>query len=222
VRTEARFPGVEHGAGQYESFYIKATRPGGGQALWIRHTVHKRPGEDANAAVWVTLFDADAAGPQATKVTVPATELSVPTGAYLKVDGATLEPGRAHGRVASPALDAEWDLRFTDRAETFFHLPYQRLYSASLPRTKFLSPHPAALFEGELVVGGKRIAVDSWPGMIGHNWGEEHAERWVWVQGSELAGQPDDALGRQRDAPDRRHRASAWRLRQGAEHEARQ
>ena len=30
VRTEARFPAVGAGAGHYESFYIKATRPGGG------------------------------------------------------------------------------------------------------------------------------------------------------------------------------------------------
>ena len=25
--------------------------------------------------------------------------------------------------------------------------------------------------------------------MIGHNWGAEHAERWVWIQGADLAGQ---------------------------------
>ena len=40
----ARFPKVAAKGGHYESFYIKACRPGGGQGLWIRHTVHKRPG----------------------------------------------------------------------------------------------------------------------------------------------------------------------------------
>jgi hypothetical protein len=30
--------------------------------------------------------------------------------------------------------------------------------------------------------------------MVGHNWGAEHAERWVWIQASELAGQPDSYL----------------------------
>jgi hypothetical protein len=194
VRTEARFPAVADDAGHYESFYIKAARPGGGQALWIRHTVHKRPGAEATAALWLTLFDAEAPGPQATKLTVPAAELSAPVGSYLTIDGATFEPGRAYGSIASAALDAQWDLRFTDRAETFFHLPYQRLYSAPLPRTKFLSPHPAALFEGELVIGDERIAIDGWPGMVGHNWGAEHAERWIWIQASELAAQPDSYL----------------------------
>ena len=38
----ARFPGVPARAGHYESFYIKACRPGGGQGIWIRHTVHTR------------------------------------------------------------------------------------------------------------------------------------------------------------------------------------
>jgi hypothetical protein len=194
LRTAARFPAVDKAAGQYESFYLKAARPGGGQALWIRHTVHKRRGEEPTAAIWLTLFDADAAGPRATKLTVPATELSAPTGAYISVNGATLEPGRAHGSITSGGLDAQWDLRYSDRAETFFHLPYRRLYSAPLPKTKFLSPHPAALFDGEVVLAGDRSAIEGWPGMIGHNWGAEHAERWVWIQASELAGQPDSYL----------------------------
>jgi hypothetical protein len=30
--------------------------------------------------------------------------------------------------------------------------------------------------------------------MIGHNWGAEHAERWVWIQGSDLAGQEGDYI----------------------------
>jgi hypothetical protein len=191
VRTEARFPDVGRDAGHYESFYIKAARPGGGQAVWIRHTHHKRPGEEGTAALWLTLFDADAPEPRATKLTVPATELSTPAGAYLELAGARLEPGRAAGSVTSEALDASWELTFDDLAGAFHHLPYERLYGAPLPRTKFLSPHPAAVFNGELTFTGERIEVDSWLGMVGHNWGTEHAERWVWVQGSQLGGHPD-------------------------------
>ena len=52
-----------------------------------------------------------------------------------------------------------------------------------------------------LEVGGDRIEVDGWRGMIGHNWGAEHAERWVWIQGSGFEGHsPEDyfdmAVGR--------------------------
>jgi hypothetical protein len=30
--------------------------------------------------------------------------------------------------------------------------------------------------------------------MVGHNWGAEHAERWVWIQGANLSGREDSCL----------------------------
>jgi hypothetical protein len=204
LRTEARFPGISAGARHYESFYIKATRPGGGQAIWIRHTVHKRPGAEPTASLWFTLFDADAAGPRATKVTVPATELGVPTGAYIKVGESVLEPGRARGAAETETLTASWELEFEPGAEAFRHLPYPFLYRAPLPKTKFLSPYPDCRYTGTVTVGGDQIALDGWPGMIGHNWGSEHAERWTWIQANELrggAGYFDAALGRIKVGP---------------------
>jgi hypothetical protein len=188
VRSAPRFPGVKWDAGHYESYYIKATRSGGGRGVWIRHTVHKRPQADPTAALWLTLFDAEAPGPRAAKATFGADELSVPDGGYIRIDGALFEPGRAIGEISTSGLAASWDLRFTDDGEAFHHLPYDRLYDAPLPRTKFLSPYPSARFDGRLTVGGEEIDVESWPGMVGHNWGAEHAERWIWVQGAFLDG----------------------------------
>jgi hypothetical protein len=188
VRTQPRFPAVAADAGHYESFYIKAARPSGGLGVWIRHTVHKRPGQSATAALWLTVFDAQAPGPRAVKVGFGADQLSAPAGSYIRIDGAELEPGRAAGHITAPELEARWDLRFDDSGSPFHHLPYERLYDASLPRTKFLSPYPTARFDGSLVIGGDRIDVSGWPGMIGHNWGAEHAERWVWIQGAPLEG----------------------------------
>ena len=51
MRTKARFPELAAGEkdGHYESFYLKLVRPGGGKGAWIRHTVHKRPGEEITA-----------------------------------------------------------------------------------------------------------------------------------------------------------------------------
>jgi hypothetical protein len=204
VRTEARFPGVGPRAGHYESFYVKATHPGGGKGVWIRHTVHKRPAGEPNASIWFTLFDAEAPGPRATKLTVPGSDLSVPEGGYIRVADAVLEPGRAHGSAASDAMNVSWDLAFDEGPEAFHHLPYDFLYRAPLPKTKFLSPYPDVRYSGTVTVDGEEIAVDAWSGMIGHNWGSEHAERWTWIQANEFRegeGCFDAALGRIRVGP---------------------
>jgi hypothetical protein len=186
----ARFPGVAAGAGHYESFYIKACRPGGGQGIWIRHTVHKRPGAEPSASIWFCLFDRDAEGPRATKVTVPATRLSAPAGSWIRVDEAEIGPGRASGSIATEALSASWDLDFAGDAAPCKYLPADWLYEAPLPRTKFVAPFPNASFSGRLEIDGEAADLDAWPGMIGHNWGSEHAERWVWLEGTGFAEDP--------------------------------
>ncbi|MEA3035948.1 MAG: hypothetical protein QOH04_1713 [Sphingomonadales bacterium] len=200
MRTAARFEGVGIDAGHYESFYIKATEPGGGRSVWLRYTVHKRPSEAPTASLWLTLFDTKASGPRATKATFGAAELGAPEGTYIKIDGAELVPGSASGSISGDGPEASWDLRFTDGRETLYHLPYERLYTSALPRTKLLSPYPASHFDGELVIGGERVLLAGWPGMVGHNWGSEHAERWIWLQASDLGGRTGDyidaAIGR--------------------------
>jgi hypothetical protein len=187
----ARFPQVAAKAGHYESFYIKACRPGRGQGIWIRHTVHKRPGAEPNASIWFVLFDREAEAPRATKVTVPAAELSVPGGGWIKVDGAEIGPGRAVGAVETDAVKASWELKFGGDAEPCKYLPSDRLYETRLPKTKFVAPFPNARFDGRLEIGDETIELSGWPGMIGHNWGTEHAERWVWLEGTGFDGSPD-------------------------------
>jgi len=203
VRTKAHFPELAKAekAGHYESFYLKLTRPDGGKGAWIRHTVHKRPGEPLTCALWFVLFDADAAAPRATKRQFEADKADAPEHSYIRIADATLGDGRATGSVVTDALEAKWDLTFADQHEPFHHLPRDFLYNAKLPKTKFLSPYPNAVFNGSIEVAGETIDVDGWRGMIGHNWGAEHAERWVWVQGAAFEGRdPEDyfdmAVGR--------------------------
>ncbi len=188
---DARFPHVATKAGHYESFYIKACQPGGGRGIWIRHTVHKRPGAEPNASIWFVLFDREAAGPRATKVTVPAADLSVPDGGWIRVDGAEIGPGRAEGAVATDAVEASWSFAFATDADPCKYLPADWLYKAPLPKTKFVAPVPLTHFDGRLEVDGEQVDVSAWPGMIGHNWGTEHAERWVWLEGTGFADTPD-------------------------------
>jgi hypothetical protein len=186
-----RFPQVALKAGHYESFYVKACRPGGGKGIWIRHTVHKRLGAEPNASIWFVLFDRGADGPRATKATVPAAELSAPVGSWIRVDRAEIGPGKASGSIETEALKATWDLTFAGDAEPCKYLPADWLYGAPIPRTKFVAPFPSARFDGRVEIDGQEVAIQDWPGMIGHNWGSEHAERWVWLEGTGFPDSPD-------------------------------
>ncbi len=128
--------------------------------------------------------------PRATKATVPAGELSVPADGWIRVADAEIGPGRARGAVGGDNLTAAWDLRFSGDAEPCRYLPSERLYETRLPKTKFVAPYPDARFDGRLEIDGEKLELAGWPGMIGHNWGTEHAERWVWLEGTGFADSP--------------------------------
>ena len=188
--TEARFPAVPVEAGHYESFYLKACHPDGGLGVWIRYTVHKRPGALPNGSLWVTLFDASGEGPRAHKETKPG---PVAGADWIAIGDAAMREGAAAGSIDG----ADWDLRFASSEQPLFHLPRDWMYRARLPRTKLLSPVPGARFDGSLRIDGRAIAVDGWRGVIGHNWGAQHAERWIWLHGLTESGDwLDAALGK--------------------------
>jgi hypothetical protein len=112
----------------------------------------------------------------------------------------------ADGRVRGSALDAGWDLTFEHPEPELRHLPRGWMYKAPVPRTKLTSPFPAARFSGRVAFGDRTVELDSWPGMVGHNWGAEHAERWIWLHGSSFEGHGEDtwldaAIGRIRVGP---------------------
>ena len=66
------------------------------------------------------------------------------------------------------------------------------MYRTRLPKTKSWSPYPTARFTGTVTIGDESLELVGWPGMIGHNWGAEQAERWVWIQASGLNGNEGD------------------------------
>ncbi|HWX96148.1 MAG TPA: hypothetical protein VNZ01_04780 [Solirubrobacteraceae bacterium] len=203
MHTRAVFPTASARAGMYESFYLRAvslTEPVG---IWIRNTVHKAPGRRPMGSVWCTVFDAARGRPFMHKITTD--RLGVPGETWIAVgddaqEGAVLGPGRAEGRCG----DASWSLSFSSQERELRHLPRGWLYRAPLPRTKATSPLPAAEFDGVVELPERRIELRSWPGMVGHNWGSEHAERWIWLHGVGFEGAPaawlDVALGRVRIA----------------------
>ena len=82
LRTEARYPGLKPDAGHYESFFLRAARPSGGEGLWIRYTIDRAPGgKPASASLWLTWFEADAGAPLAAKASFAEDRLAFPTAA---------------------------------------------------------------------------------------------------------------------------------------------
>ena len=179
-------------AGRYESRYLRAIDPERLRGAWIRHTTLQRPGAPPARSYWCTVWDADAGPPVTAKVTAP-------------VPGAAFGPAEAGQRLdvrgAVPGR-AAWALTIEPAAPPLRHLPHARLYAAPLPRTKLESPAPAARVSGTVTAGDRRLALDAWPGMAGHNWGAQHAETWLWLHGIAFAGAPgawlDLAVGRVR------------------------
>jgi hypothetical protein len=185
MSTAAVFPSVSARAGMYESFYLRAVSPHEPLGVWIRYTVEKAPGEQPRGSVWCTVFDGARRAPFMARESTA--ELHTPSGGWIEVADAQIGPGGAHGTCGG----ASWSLRFSGTEPQLRHLPRAWMYRAPLPRTKLSSPLPAARFDGTLNVQGRSIELADWTGMVGHNWGAEHAERWIWLHGVGFDGAPD-------------------------------
>lgn len=195
METSAVFPTVHQNAGMYESFYLRTVAPEEPIGVWLRYTVHKRPGRQATGSLWCTVFDPRTGPPFMHKLTSDA--LGVPVDGWIAIGEAKLGPGHADGECG----EARWSLRVQSSEPELRHLPADWMYRARLPRTKLTSPVPDARFEGTIELQGRPVLkLDGWRGMVGHNWGAEHAERWVWLHGVGFAQAPDAwldvALGR--------------------------
>jgi hypothetical protein len=195
MAVDAHFPSAAVSAGMYESFYLRAVAPDEPVGVWIRYTVHKRAGRAPSGSLWCTVFDASAGAPFMHKHTT--TELASPAGSWIEIGAdSRFGPARAEG-VCGPA---RWSLRFSDSEPELRHLKQPWLYKAPLPRTKLTSPSPATSFDGTIELPDRTLRLNGWRGMVGHNWGSEHAERWIWLHGIGFEEDPDAwidvALGR--------------------------
>jgi hypothetical protein len=195
-----RFPDVARGASHYESVYVVLTHPTRPQAAWIRTTVKHQPGGAVTGALWLTWFSE--AGVRAGKLD----DLPVhPGGLGVVVGDASQGPGGTRGRLAVAGLAATWEVEFISRAPSLEHLSPGWLYRSPVPRTKATSPVPDFEARGALVIDGTEIIVDGWTGMVGHNWGTEHADTWCWLRAGGLGpdgdGWLDAVLARVRVGP---------------------
>jgi len=171
-------------AGRYESWFLSArdAEPGRpARAVWIRHTRHRADGAaQGTAALWCTVFDPAAGAPAAVKESVAEFPSSMRAG----VDGFS-GGARARGRMA------EWDLAVAGGGSPLRHLRPGALYRLPLPKTKLEAPVPDGVARGQVVLDGALVDVVGWRATVGHNWGREHAERWIWLHAASFEDEPE-------------------------------
>jgi hypothetical protein len=169
------------GAGGYESWFISARDPDISRALWIRHTRHRPRHGPETAALWCTLIDPD--------LDRPRTVLKQVFAAF--PPDVTAGPARFQGHAVMGEQTARWDLAVTGGPPPLRPLRPPFLYRLPLPRTKLEATVPDGQVSGTLDLGGQRVELSRWRGTVGHNWGSEHADSWVWLHAADFGAAPD-------------------------------
>lgn len=157
--------------GRYESWYMRAVHPEKPLGIWVRHTSHTDKTGRVRGAHWFTLFE--------------------PGGVTARKSSFDGPPAEGGGAFSAGAEDASWDLRLTEGEPELRHYPAAWMYRAPIPKTKAVSLHPLARVNGEVQVGERHISLSGWRGMAGHNWGAEHAHRWIWIHSAGFNEEPD-------------------------------
>jgi hypothetical protein len=197
--VHAQFPFARPDTGMYESFYLRAVSPDEPVGAWIRYTVEKAPGLAARGSLWVNVFDANAGAPFTHRQS--SDELTVPDDGWIAIgNDSHFAPTLAQGFMEMGSGEIRWKLNIHHDASELRHFKQSWLYGSPLPRTKLTSPMPAARFDGVIELPGRTVQLDGWRGMVGHNWGGEHAARWIWLHGVDFREDSkawlDVALGR--------------------------
>jgi hypothetical protein len=168
------------GGGGYESWFVSAGDPASSRALWIRHTRHRPAQGPESAALWCTVIDHDLGQPPAVIKQVFA---AFPP-------DAAAGPGRFRGQAVLGQRAARWDLAITGAQPPLRPLRPPVLYRAPLPRTKLEATVPDGQVTGLLYIDGRSVSVSGWRGTVGHNWGSEHADSWVWLHAAGFGAAP--------------------------------
>jgi len=169
------------GAPGYVSWFISARDPDSRRALWIRHTSHRPSQGPESAALWCTVADPDAGRPPTVVKQVFA---------VFPPDVAA-GPEQFRGQAAMEPHTARWDLAIVNGQPPLRPLRPSALYRAPLPRTKLEATVPDGRAAGVVDLDGREIAVSGWRGTVGHNWGSEHADSWVWLHAADFGTAPE-------------------------------
>ena len=172
---------------------MRAVDPDRPRSVWLRHTVHQAPGEEPVGSIWLTVFDGDRPEPLAYKESSPE-----PAGRRLAAGGGEqLRPRRRARRRRVRRRGISRGPAVSRRCAT---CPSPSCTRRRCRRPSWRARGRTSHVSGKVTFGGEVFELDGWPGMIGHNWGAQHAERWIWLHGVLFEDRPDDwldiALGR--------------------------
>lgn len=177
-------------AGHVESWFWKLNDAAGRRALWLKATILKRDDAPPVAEAWAVAFDRED-GHVAAKQRVPFPSAAFSrTGLDIGIADVRFEPWKTRGSLSAPGHRVEWDLAYAGDAEPIVPLP-RRLYADRAGNSKLVTPHPDLVFSGEYAVDGRRVALEDWRGMQGHNWGRRHAHAYGWAHCNVWRGADD-------------------------------
>jgi hypothetical protein len=162
-----------------ESWFVKANDPSGERALWLKWTIFAQQ-NGVIAEAWAVAFRRG--GPHtAVKTSVPFARARFAEDALgAEVDGARLDRTSARGEVASGGRRIAFDLAFEARGAPFVHWPRPWMYERAFPSFKLTSPLADARASGTITVDCDTWPAETWPAMIGHNWGPRHGDLYAW------------------------------------------
>ena len=176
----------------YESRFIRANRPDGPQALWLRETLLLAERGASSADVWLMVFDPDGAGNYANKQPHPVEDAEFRTHPWtVRIGDTMLDDYCARGSLGPGA--AEWELQIVGGGMPV-KLLTERQYAARFPSAKTQVRSPFARFDGRVLAGDARLDLDGWTGSVNHNWGRRHTPAYAFGQVCGFDDAPSSSL----------------------------
>ncbi|MBL8920092.1 MAG: hypothetical protein JNJ54_14600 [Myxococcaceae bacterium] len=176
------------GAPHVESYFLRANDPERPRAFWLKQCILAPVKGPAVAESWFIWFDGERNRTIAQRHQEPLEGARFAPDDVL-TNAMTLRLGAegfVKGEVNAPEGRARFDLTFrkdaSPAARPLSIFPWRLLRSGPFPRAKPLTPFPFLRFSGALELPGETVQVKGWPGMQGHNWGNEHTFEYAWGQ----------------------------------------
>jgi Tocopherol cyclase len=169
--------------GHYEVWYATLSHRASGTGFWIRYTLDAPlPGHGpAYAELWFARFDAaDPANTFGVHKRWPIEALRTADSPFsVAIGDAEVRNDRMRGAFTGGGHDVAWDLSWRAAAEAHRFLP-DFAYKTDLVIAKASAANQNVAASGEIVVDGRRYALDGDPLGQSHVWGRKKAYAWGW------------------------------------------